>query len=183
MDTKTPAVMIVLVDADHLRWYVAETTWNCEVSPLLRSLEGDLAPCLELAGDERVAFLRHRFSGVLQRGCNSLWSRMKKPCRIVFVFDGRLGAEVDLLEQRMAEHFVEWMANPPLLFLILEQRAGLEREKHYRKLAGELTADLDTLLTSTLPQLLVDADKLELWELSQKQICRPTTEATSPCEA
>lgn len=58
MDTKTPVVMIVLVDAGRLRWFVAETAWSREVCPLLRSSEGDLSPCLELEGEERIAFLR-----------------------------------------------------------------------------------------------------------------------------
>ena len=51
MDTKTPVVMIVLVDAGRLRWFVAEGAWSREVCPLLRSSEGALSPCLELEGE------------------------------------------------------------------------------------------------------------------------------------
>ncbi len=171
MDTKTPVVMVVLIDPDRLRWFVAEADWNREVFPLLRSCDGDLSPCLEFEGEERVAFLRHRFSGVLQRGCNRLWSRMKKPCWIVFVFGGRFPAEADRLEQRTAEHFVEWMANPPVLFLMLERNAGLGAAERVRRLAGESAADVDTLLADVLPRVLADAEVPELWESSQRQKC------------
>src|SRR5258708_35055651 len=115
MDSKTPVVLIVLVDAARLRWLVAALGLDGALVPLLRSEDGDLATYQGLPFDEQVSFLRHRFCGVLQRGCDRLWPAGKKACHFVFLFDGILPGATEELIQQTAEHFVEWMLNPPVV--------------------------------------------------------------------
>src|SRR5262249_3886796 len=86
MGTKTPVVLLVLVETARLRWFVAALGLDGQAVPLLRSEEGDLEKYRGLAFDEQVAFLRHRFCGVLQRGCDRLWARDSKACQFAFVF-------------------------------------------------------------------------------------------------
>jgi hypothetical protein len=116
MTDKEPALLTVLIETAALRWYVAGIDLTGRPSPLLVSEPGNLSPYLGVPFDEQVNFLRHRLSGVLQRGCDRLWSRQQKPCQIVFVADG-LFVEADAaLTPRVAEHFVEWLTSPPVVF-------------------------------------------------------------------
>ena len=88
MTDKEPVLLTVLIETSRLRWYVAGIGLDGEPLPLLRSEAGNLSPYLGIPFDDQVSFLRHRLSGVLQRGCDRLWGRQKKPCQIVFVADG-----------------------------------------------------------------------------------------------
>src|SRR5262245_22309012 len=97
METKTPVVLVVLVEAVRQRWLVATVGLDGTLTPLLRSEDGDLATYQGLPFDEQVSFLRHRFCNVLQRGCDRLWPVGKKACQFAFVFDAVLpGATVEL---------------------------------------------------------------------------------------
>ena len=68
MQTKTPTMLVILVETVRLRWFVAAVGLDGVATPLLCSEADDLGPYRGLDFDEQVAFLRHRFCGVLQRG-------------------------------------------------------------------------------------------------------------------
>src|SRR5438105_1397633 len=102
---KAPAVLLVLVEAAGLRWFVAGLGLDGRAAPLLRSADGDLAKYRDLPFDEQVAFLRHRFCGVLQRGCDRLWARELKACQFVIVFAGELPDPTGELVRSTADHF------------------------------------------------------------------------------
>ena len=51
--------------------------------------------------------------GVLQRGCDRLWGRDSKACQFVFVFEGLLTEPTGTLTRSVADHFTQWMLNPP----------------------------------------------------------------------
>jgi len=116
MTDKEPMLLTVLIETSCLRWYVAGIDLAGKPLPLLRSETGNLNPYLSLPFDDQVSFLRHRLSGVLQRGCDRLWGRQMKPCQIVFVADGPFVQADAELTARVAEHFVEWMTRPPVVF-------------------------------------------------------------------
>src|SRR5260370_13365573 len=113
MASRDPALLVVQVETSRLRWFVAAIDLDGPLTPLLCSEVGDLEKYKGLDFDEQVAFLRHRFCGVLQRGCDRLWARDKKACQFVFVFDEPLPEPTGELTQRVAEHFAVWMLNPP----------------------------------------------------------------------
>src|SRR4051812_40792050 len=115
MEHKSPVMLLVLVDVARLRWFVASIALDGQTVPLLRSDEGDLEKYRELSFDEQVAFLRHRFCGVLQRGCDRIWARNNKACQFVFFFEGQLLDATGQLTQAVADHFTEWMLNPPVV--------------------------------------------------------------------
>src|SRR5437870_9563176 len=118
MDAKTPVVLLVLVETARLRWFVASLGLDGRATPLLRSEVGDLDKYVGLSFDEQVSFLRHRFCGVLQRGCDRLWARGNKACQFVFVFDRALPEAAGDLTQAVADHLAEWMLNPPVVVFI-----------------------------------------------------------------
>ncbi|NUQ65751.1 MAG: hypothetical protein HUU20_25055 [Pirellulales bacterium] len=150
MNAKEPVLLTVLIETAELRWYVAGISLTGEAAPLVRSESGNLKPYVGAEFDEQVSFLRHRLSGVLQRGCDRLWGRRKKPCHIVFVADGPFAQAPPELTRRVAEHFVDWMTSPPVVFftsrhafrdggpLPLEQVAGRIDEAYRAPLASGL---------------------------------------------
>ncbi len=147
MTPKTPVVLLVLVQADGLRWFVAAVGYDGAVLPLLRSEDGDLAGCRGLPFDDQVAFLRHRFCGVLQRGCDHLWGRDLKAGQFAIIFDGPLPDCSGELIRATADHFVTWMLNPPVVVFFrpnagaaLELVAGCPQPADERLLCGSLVA-------------------------------------------
>src|SRR5262245_51840597 len=123
MTQKAPRLLVVLVDSARLRWFVAAFGLDGHPEPLLRSVDGDLARYQELEYDDQVSFLRHRFCGVVQRGCDRLWARELKACHFVFVFEGLLPDATGGLTQAVAEHFTLWMINPPVVAFNCPQRS------------------------------------------------------------
>src|SRR5437899_1907017 len=118
METKTPAMLVVLVETARLRWFVASVPRDGPSVPLICSEDDDLGKYRDLDFDEQVAFLRHRFCGVLQRGCDRLWARTCKACQFVFVFEGPVPAATGELTRAIADHFVQWMLNPPVAVFV-----------------------------------------------------------------
>jgi hypothetical protein len=163
METKTPVVLVVIVEAAQLRWLVAAVNLDGSVNPLVRSEEGDLATYQGLDFDEQVSFLRHRFCGVVQRGCDRLWPVGKKAGQFVFLFDGALPGATEELIPRVADHFVEWMLNPPVVVFAVDGSAGL------RHLAGTIDRPLEDALRTGLASLFAARNRPEAWELSQRK--------------
>src|SRR5437588_9991188 len=121
MDAKTPVVLLVLVETARLRWFVASLGLDGRATPLLRSEVGDLDKYRGLPFDEQVAFLRHRFCGVLQKGCDRLWARGLKASQFAIVFEGVLPDPTGGLVRAVADHFTLRMVNPPAAAFV---RAG-----------------------------------------------------------
>ncbi len=147
MPDKAPTILIVLVETEKLRWFVAGLGLDGLLAPLICSDEDDLGPYRGLDFDGQVTFLRHRFCGVLQRGCNRLWDQQKKACQFLFLFEGLMpapeAAEPELLTEKIADHMVEWMLNPPVAVLTCVPGAGPEG---LERMAGELDHSHEALL-------------------------------------
>jgi hypothetical protein len=161
MESKKPVLLLVLVETAQLRWFVASLDLEGQTACLLRSEAGDLEKYRGLEFDEQVAFLRHRFCGVLQRGCDRSWARACKPFAFVFVFDELIPEPTGTLTQTFAEHLAQWMLNPPAVFY--------RRTSSLEKLAGELEPAHEQLLAAHLDGLLQRREDAEAWELSRKK--------------
>jgi len=158
-----PVVLVVLAEGVRLRWLVAAIDLDGTVAPLLRSEDGDLATYQGLDFDEQVSFLRHRLCGVVQRGCDRLWPAGKKAYQFAFLFEGALpGAPADLIPS-VADHFVEWMLNPPVAVFATEGAGCLSR------LAGTLEAPAGAALHAGLAPLFAAAADPGAWEVSQRK--------------
>lgn len=161
--------MVVLVETAALRWAAAGLTLDGQPLPLVRSEAGDLEPYLGLPFDEQVSFLRHRLSGVLQRAVNHLWARQKKPCQCVFVFESKLPHAAAELTERVADHFVQWMANPPVVAFLSEDGFSAQSAAKLTKLAGELDQPLAVPFAESVVQLFAKLSDADAWELIPKK--------------
>lgn len=165
MSAKQPVLLTVLIESQSQRWFVAGVDLEGNAVPLICSHSGDLAGYVGQPFGEQASFLRHRLSGVLQRGCDRLWGRNMKPCQIVFVADDLFSDAEPELTQRVADHFVEWMSKPPVVFFVSQSaEAGAERSDLSR-LAGEMSAEMEQVLTQGLEELLVARTVEDQWEL------------------
>jgi hypothetical protein len=166
MTAKEPMLLTVLIETAELRWYVAGIGLAGEALPLMKSEAGNLSPYVGVAFDEQVSFLRHRLAGALQRGCDRLWGRQKKPCHIVFVADGPFIQAPPELTPRVAEHFVEWMTSPPVVFFTRDSRPGGPEQLSLCKVAGELADSYAGPLRAGLAALLGTLEQPDAWELA-----------------
>lgn len=164
MTPKTPAMLLVLVETARLRWFVAAVGHGGRIMPLLRSEDGDLAKYQELPFDDQVAFLRHRFCGVLQKGCDRLWARDCKASQFVIVFEGLLPDPSGELTRSAAEHFATWMLNPPA---IVFNHPGANSQLEL--VAGEADPSVAADLLSHLRSLMPIRDDPDAWELSPRK--------------
>lgn len=162
MTPKAPVLLVVQVETAQLRWYVAAIDRAGQLTPLLCSEVGDLEKYKGLAFDEQVVFLRHRFCGVLQRGCDRLWARDMKASQFVFIFDEPLPEPTGELTPRVAEHFAIWMLNPPAAVFVGANEAGLVR------IAGEIDRPLADLLNARLADLARLREDPTAWEPSRR---------------
>jgi len=166
MTTKQPVLLTVLVETGTQRWFAAGITLDGQPVPLMCSEAGNLDPYVGIEFDEQVNFLRHRLSGVLQRGCDRLWGRQMKPRQIVFVSDADFELAKPELTQRVAEHFVTWMSNPPVVFFTSEDGELESGDLMLNQVAGDLD-DADRIaLEMGLPRLVAATVDGDLWELA-----------------
>jgi hypothetical protein len=168
MGPKAPVLLVVLVETGRLRWFVAAVGLDGRAAPLLRSEEGDLEKYRGLPFDEQVAFLRHRFCGVLQRGCDRIWARDEKARQFAFVFERPLPEPTGRLTGAVAEHFVQWMLSPPVVVLVSADGFDTAAPR-LDKVAGDIDAPLEELLRSRLGALLAARADESAWELSRKK--------------
>ncbi len=165
MTAKQPVLLVVLVEMKRLGWRAAGVDLSGNCVPLLASRSDNLRPYIGQELDEQLSFLRHRLSGVLQRACDRLWGREMKPCQVVFLADGPFPEADPSLGRRVAEHFVEWMTKPPVVYYLLtshERRAaGLER------VSGEIDPQSLAALEISLRALGAASDDPDLWEHEQ----------------
>lgn len=163
---KKPVLLTVLVETDQFRWYVAGVGLDGIAIPLMCSEAGNLSPYLGVSIDEQITFLRHRFSGVLQRGCDRLWGRQMKPCQIAFIADGPFAqAEPELL-RNVGEHFVTWMTKPPVVSFV--SRHGFQSAELVSLdiVAGAIDPVFRQALEAGLPRLFAATAQREVWELA-----------------
>ncbi len=165
MTNRESVLLTVLVETVTRRWYVAGITLDGQPIPLACSEGGNLDPYVGAAFDEQVDFLRHRLSGVLQRGCDRLWGRQMKPRRVVFVADADFEQTNPELTQRVAEHFVQWMSRPPVVFFTSQNGFCRSGGLSLRQLAGDLDPTDAQLLEAGLPRLVTALGESNLWEL------------------
>ncbi len=168
MESKTPVLLVVLVETSRLRWFVAALGLDGRAAPLLRSDVGDLEKYRDMDFDGQVSFLRHRFCGVLQRGCDRLWARGLKACQFAFVFESPLAEPTGRLTAAVAEHFAQWLLNPPVAVLVSGDGFG-EPAPRLEMLAGAIDPPLADLLRSHLGALLAARADEGQWELSRKK--------------
>ncbi|GAA4428022.1 hypothetical protein [Bremerella cremea] len=164
MRNKQPVLLTVLIECESFRWYVAGIDQQGNTTPLLCSEPQDLAPYIGEPFDEQANFLRHRLSGVLQRGCDRLWGKMMKPCQVVFVTDMPFQQAEDGLTQRVADHFFEWMTSPPVVFYTIRESSPV-CNPHLDSIAGELLADWNEALKQGFPKMLSKCSQTDPWEL------------------
>ena len=165
MTKKEPALLTVLIETGRLRWSAAGIRLCGEALPLVQSEPGNLRPYIGAEFDVQVTFLRHRLSGVLQRGCDRLWGRTLKPCQIVFLADGLFAQAPPELTPRVAEHFVEWMTSPPVVFFVREGGFAQSGSLSLHCVAGELEDALRSPLETGMPALFAALDQPGVWEI------------------
>ncbi len=164
MSTKRPVLLTVLIEPQSFRWYVAGIDLSGTVTPLLCSQKGNFAGYVDQEFDDQTSYLRHHLAGVLQRGCDRLWGRQEKPCQIVFVAEGTFLDAPPELTNRVAEHFVEWMTSPPVVFF-LRQSSDKAQQTQLTPIAGEITPEwLDAVVTG-LPRMISQCGEDDPWEL------------------
>ncbi len=156
MEPKAPVILLVLVESARLRWFAAAIGLDGRTTPLICSPDNDLDKYRELPFDEQVAFLRHRFCGVLQRGCDRLWARNLKARQFVFVFEEPLVEPTGTLTRVVAGHFAEWLLNPPVAVFV--RADGLEQ------FAGQLDEPLAALLHDHLNEVVAAKEDPTAWE-------------------
>lgn len=164
MATKEPVLLVVLIETAALRWFIAGISLQGEPVPLMRSAAGNLSPYIGQGFDEQVSFLRHRLSGVLQRGCDRLWGRGKKPCQIVFVNDAPFQQASLELTQSVAEHFAIWMTSPPVVYYVSQDGFPENTTPRLNKVAGDIAEGHSQALQTGLSQLASLRLQDDLWE-------------------
>ena len=162
---KTPVLMVLGVRTEQQQWFIAEVSFHGRVTPLLRSEPGNLQEHSGQAFDDQVSFLRHRLAGALQRGCDRLWGRTCKASHIVILTDGDFDPADPGLTGAVADHFHLWMTRPPVIFLQLPEFAADIPLSEHPPLAGELDADVEAALRTTLPAVIDAMDSAEQWEV------------------
>jgi hypothetical protein len=130
------------------------------------SESGNLAPCLGVPLDEQITFLRHRFSGVLQRGCDRLWARQMKPCQIVLIADGPFAQAGPNLIRSVGEHFAAWMTKPPVAAFVSRNRFLAQEPVILDIVAGAIDPVFRVGLEASLPRLFAALEQDEAWELA-----------------
>jgi hypothetical protein len=169
METKEPVLLVVLITTADFRWHVAGISLAGAPLPLLQSEPGNLNAYLGGTDDEQLSFLRHRLSGVLQRGCDRLWGRQKKPCQIVFVADGPFAQAPAELTRRVAEHFVQWMTSPPVVYFTSPDGFDTATSPSLEHVAGELETSHRRALETGLPHLIGALDRPQAWNADDIQ--------------
>jgi hypothetical protein len=165
MSAKEPALLTVLIDVARLQWHVGSISLEGSAIPLIRSEPGNLEPCLGVPLDEQVGFLRHRFAGVLQRGCDRMWGRQLKPRQIVFVADGPFPDGGPVLTRRVAEHFVDWMVSPPVVYFERQGAFSAPEITPLQSIAGDFDELLLPALTVGLASLYAATNNNDDWEI------------------
>jgi hypothetical protein len=169
VEQKTAVMLLVLIETARLRWFVASLGLDGRSIPLLRSEVGDLERYRGLDFDEQVSFLRHRLCGVLQRGCDRIWARNSRACQFAIVFEGLLPESTERLTQVVAEHFTEWLLNPPVAVFNSHGGSGPGEIPRLERLAGQINQPLEQILLARLGEVQAVREDPGVWELAPKK--------------
>lgn len=169
-------ILAIVVETGKLRWFLAGLSPDDQIAPLLRSQVGDFDNYLGGDFDEQIAFLRHRFAGVVQRGADRLAREGVRPGRIVFLADGPFQRASKELTDRIADHFAHYMHRPPVAYLVGD--LGLEgvRPAALTRLAGELDQETENRLARLAPRLAAVMSDSQRWETAPRK-----RELADPC--
>jgi len=170
MEIKTPVVLLVVVETAHLGWFAVAISLDGQISPILCSEAGDLEGYRGLDVEEQVAFLRHRFCGVMQSACDVLWAREKKAKQFAIVFEGQLPEQTGTLTTRIAGHLAEWMLNPPVAVFYSVSPVSMKEPTRLDRLAGQIPPALEDLLHTSLGAVLAARGDWSLWKVVHKKI-------------
>lgn len=165
MADRAPALLIVLIENAQWRWHVAAIDTDGNAIPLLRSEVGDLDQYRDLEFDSQVSFLRHRLAGALQRGCDRLYPKNLKANHFLLIADTTFPDSADGVTQRLADHFIEWMMNPPASFYVCGSAFRDAAPTQFDRLAGEDEKTVFTKLEAAWPALISSFDQPDDWEL------------------
>lgn len=162
---REPVLLTVLMQPGLLCWHAAGIRRDGQSVPLLRSEENSMTAYRGLEPDAQRSWLRHCIAGVLQRGCDRLFARNMKAEHFVLIADRHFpGAAADLTEQ-LADHFVQWMINPPVTYLLTPPGFVDESAVQWQLIAGELPEAIDQALHRGLPELVAELEAPASWEL------------------
>ena len=164
MNDKEPVLLAILIDTDRMRWLAGGISMDQNVFPLLVSQDDDLVGYRDLAFDEQSSFLRHRFCGALQRGCDRLWGIRKKACQFIFLTDRVFPHAPPTLTERVAEHLVLWMSKPSVTFFSTTSGSWETRPTEVTIMAGEISTEYLKALQLGLPFLLDAVSRQDQWE-------------------
>ncbi|MCP4170083.1 MAG: hypothetical protein GY758_04835 [Fuerstiella sp.] len=164
MAEKEPVLLTILIETKRMRWLAGGISLDHCVFPLLASHDDDLAGYRSMKFDEQASFLRHRFCGALQRGCDRLWGLQKKACQFVFLTDSVFPDAPPELTTRIADHLAQWMTNPPVAFFSVGSASFDVRPLEVTRLAGQITTEFSDALELGLPLLVDAATQADQWE-------------------
>lgn len=162
---REPVLLVVLIETVPLRWHVAAIGSDNCVIPLLRSDDGNLDQYRDLERDEQLSFLRHRFAGVLQRGCDRLYPKGMKVSHFLLIADGHYPNAAEDITPGLAAHFVEWMINPPVTYLLHDGAFTTGPLEGLETIAGDLSEEVASTLQDCWPKMIVLLGQPARWEL------------------
>ncbi|TWT66558.1 hypothetical protein [Allorhodopirellula solitaria] len=169
MPERQPALLVVMIDTASLRWHVAAIGSGAQVIPLLRSEDGNLDEYRDLEPDAQLSFLRHRFAGVLQRGCDRLYPKQMKVSHFLLIADGHYPDAQPDTTARLAAHFVDWMINPPVTYLLhqgeFREDSVTESLDSLETVAGELPETVAASLWAGWAEMVELLSQPDCWEL------------------
>ncbi len=172
MADREPALLVLLIETAALSWHVAGIGPDNHVFPLLRSSDGNLDEYRDLEPDEQLSFLRHRIAGVLQRGCDRLYPKGMKVSHFLLIADGFYPNASEEITPALAAHFVEWMINPPVTYLLLHseftQASSASPLDVLETIAGDLPVAMAATLQESWPEMIDLLGQPEHWELIAK---------------
>jgi hypothetical protein len=89
----------------------------------------------------------------------------------VFLADGPLDATCPALTNEVAEHFVQWMVQPPVAFFVC--REGFAPGTALDLIRGNLEPSRRKALESAFANLVAALPRSEEWEVSQGKTNKP----------
>ena len=161
---KTAALLIVVIRTELQQWFVAGSTENDPVIPLVCSEPGNLKEYVDLSIDEQLSFLRHRIAGAIQRGFDRLYTKDAKAKQILLLIDDEFPSGCPALSQRLGDHFHTWMSRPCVSCYQGSAGRMPATVEQWTCLAGPMEQTERDQWDRSLPMLLDLLDSADCWE-------------------
>jgi len=165
---REPVLLTVLMQPGSLCWHAAGIRRDGRSVPLLRSEENSMTDYRGLEPEAQRSWLRHCIAGVLQRGCDRLFARNMRAEHFVLIADRHFPDAAEGLTEQLADHFVQWVINPPVTCLLTPPGFVDESPVQWQLVAGELPEAIDRALHRGLPELVSELEAPAAWELIAK---------------